>query len=295
MINLDKAHHLIETAIAEFAPDWEVIGECTELTVREPDDWMSGSGSYGVTLQNRLTGALKLVGKRRGAHGTADCARGVSFRVLEAYGERNTDPIVRFLQEIGLVHSGRHRGPSGSRGTTSGPSAARGGRPSPSRSAGAHHSRTPAPGPRSAPPAPSFVPEPPPARTSAERNASSERSAPASERRGRSNGGRRRLKEFLSIRPATLKRMLRRKRRGGDDVEVRGQVMSGSTPVLDLTRVTPTIDVSGKAVRLVLTFADGEGEIVFECNRVVNAEFAGQTGEKALASILAAYGVRQRA
>ena len=89
--------------------------------------------------------------------------------------------------------------------------------------------------------------------------------------------------------------MLGRKRQEGVEVEVRGHVMSGSTPVLDLTRVTPTLSVSGKAVRLMLTFAGGEGEIVFECSRVVHAEFAGQTGEKALASILAAYGVRQLA
>jgi hypothetical protein len=286
MINLDKAQRLIEMAVAEFAPEWEVVGDCTELTVREPDDWMSGSGSYGVTLRNRATGALKLVGKRRAQHGTAGCSRGVSFRVLEAYGERNTDPIVRFLQEIGLAHGARHRGPTGPRMPASNAAPVRGGRPSSSRSAGAHHTRTPVASPRSpglSPPALDPIPS------------RSERGTPAAERRGRSKGGRRRLKEFLSIRPTTLKRMLGRKRRDSDEVEVRGQVISGSTPVLDLARVTPALAVSGKSVRVVLTFAGGEGEIVFECSRVVHAEFAGQTGEKALASILTAYGVRQDA
>ena len=75
MISLDKAERLIQMAVAEFAPEWEMVGDCTELTVREPDDWMSGAGSYGVTLRNRATGALKLVGKRRASHGTAECSR----------------------------------------------------------------------------------------------------------------------------------------------------------------------------------------------------------------------------
>jgi len=88
---------------------------------------------------------------------------------------------------------------------------------------------------------------------------------------------------------------VKRGRSRGADVEVSGRVFTGSSPVLDLTRVTPTLSVNGKAVRLVLSFAGGEGVIVFECSRVVNAEFAGQTGEEALASILSVYGVGQLA
>ena len=291
MLTLGRARHLVERALAEFAPEWEVADDCRELNVREPDDWLSGAGSYGVTLRQRNTGALKVIGKRRGADASAGYCRGVSFRVLEAYNERNTDPIVRFLQEVGIGTSTRPR-PGGSRAATSGASA-RGGR---AASAPSRHAGSPAHRAATAPPARPTVPAPEEETLSSLVSAANAAAVDTAtlDRRGKS-AGRGRLKKFLKLRPAMLKRLVKRGRSRGADVEVSGRVFTGSSPVLDLTRVTPTLSVNGKTVRLVLSFAGGEGVVVFECSRVVNAEFAGQTGEEALASILSVYGVGQLA
>lgn len=103
MLHRDHALSLLRAALREFAPEWEIVGECTEVTLRNPDHWLSGIGTFGGMLRHAPTGALKILGRRAGGEPNAAYHRGVSFLVLEAYAERNTDPIRRYLDELGIL------------------------------------------------------------------------------------------------------------------------------------------------------------------------------------------------
>src|SRR5437773_1721842 len=50
----------------------------------------------------RATGATKVLGRRTGESPHASYHRGISYRVLEAYADRITDPIRRYFEEIGV-------------------------------------------------------------------------------------------------------------------------------------------------------------------------------------------------
>lgn len=103
MLPREEAEQLFSRALQEFAPDWDPVGQMMEVTTRDPEHWLSGIGTFGTVLQHRGTGALKVIGRRAGAGPDATYHRGISFLVLEAYGQRNTDPMRRYLQEIGLA------------------------------------------------------------------------------------------------------------------------------------------------------------------------------------------------
>ena len=105
MVPREDAQRLFERALQEFAPDWEISGELVEVTLRDLHHWLSGIGTFGVTLRDRTTGGLKVLGRRTGPE-DATFHRGISFVVLEAYAERSTDPIWRYLQEIGVARKG---------------------------------------------------------------------------------------------------------------------------------------------------------------------------------------------
>lgn len=110
MLPRDEAQGLFGRALTEFSPDWDPVGQLTEVTTRDPEHWLSGIGTFGIMLQHRSTGALKVLGRRAGAGPGATYHRGISFLVLEAYSQRNTDPIRRYLEEIGLAS--RHASPA---------------------------------------------------------------------------------------------------------------------------------------------------------------------------------------
>ncbi|MGH7391333.1 MAG: hypothetical protein ACREM3_18015 [Candidatus Rokuibacteriota bacterium] len=103
MLPRDEADLLFRRSLAEFAPDWESVDGLTEITVRDRDGWLSGVGTFGVTLHHRKTGAFKVLGRRGGTAPGVTYHRGISFLVLKAYADRNTDPVRRYLQEIGLA------------------------------------------------------------------------------------------------------------------------------------------------------------------------------------------------
>ncbi len=117
MLPLEEAERLLTRALRELAPDWELVGGCVEVTIRDPDHWLSGIGTFGATLRHRASGALKILGRRSGRQPHATYHRGVSFLVLEAYGERNTDPARRYFEEIGLTVRRRSPAPAGYRAT----------------------------------------------------------------------------------------------------------------------------------------------------------------------------------
>jgi hypothetical protein len=108
MLSRDEAHGLLQQALAEFAPDWESMGAVTEVTTRDPQHWLSGIGTFGVMLQHRGSGAVKVLGRRAGDGSSVSYHRGISFLVLQAYNERNLDPLQRYLDEIGVASRSAH-------------------------------------------------------------------------------------------------------------------------------------------------------------------------------------------
>jgi hypothetical protein len=94
---------LLEAALREFGPDWEVASECSPINAGDPDHWPSGTRSFQVTLRHRATGARKILGRRTAGDAAARCHRGIAQLVISAYGERNTDPIRRYFGEIGIA------------------------------------------------------------------------------------------------------------------------------------------------------------------------------------------------
>jgi hypothetical protein len=103
MLPREEAEPLFARALAELASDWEMVGGLVEVNIREPNHWLSGIGTFGATLRHRATGAIKVLGRRSGSEPGATYHRGISFLVLEAYAERNTDPIRRYLEEVGVA------------------------------------------------------------------------------------------------------------------------------------------------------------------------------------------------
>jgi hypothetical protein len=103
MLLPEQVQRLFQLALAEFAPDWELAGPCSELSLHNADHWVSGLGTFGFVLRNRATGGAKVLGWRKGQLPHATYYRGISYRVLEAYADRITDPIRRYFEEIGVV------------------------------------------------------------------------------------------------------------------------------------------------------------------------------------------------
>ncbi len=102
MLTRDDAQRFMVGVLGEFAPDWEPISEVAEVTAQDPNHWLSGAGTFGVILRHRTTHALKVLGRRSGPQ-PATYHRGISHLVLQAYNDRNTDPVRRYLEEIGIA------------------------------------------------------------------------------------------------------------------------------------------------------------------------------------------------
>jgi hypothetical protein len=103
MISRDEARRLLQLALDEFAPQWEIAANPIEITIRDPHHWLSGIGTFGVTLRERSTGATKVLGRRAGPEEGATFHRGLSGLVLQAYFDGSRDPIRRYLGEIGVA------------------------------------------------------------------------------------------------------------------------------------------------------------------------------------------------
>ena len=58
MISRVEARRLLQEALEEFAPRWEISADPIEMTIRDPYHWLSGIGTFGVTLRDRATGAF---------------------------------------------------------------------------------------------------------------------------------------------------------------------------------------------------------------------------------------------
>jgi len=110
MLTRDEAESLLQSVLDEFAPEWDSMGPVNEVTTRDPEHWLSGIGTFGVMLQHRRSGTVKVLGRRAGSVSGSSVSyhRGISFLVLKAYGERNTDPVRRYLDEIGIATHPTH-------------------------------------------------------------------------------------------------------------------------------------------------------------------------------------------
>src|SRR2546425_8336243 len=105
MLSPQSAQGLFTRALAEFAPDWELMVPVSEVSGRDPASWPSGNWTFGATLRHRTTGSIKVLGRRHGGAAGATYHRGLSHLVLQAYGDRNTDPMCRYVEELGIVPS----------------------------------------------------------------------------------------------------------------------------------------------------------------------------------------------
>jgi hypothetical protein len=103
MISPEAARRLFRTALERFASPWEISSDLAEVTVRDPNHWLSGIGTFGATLRDPATGAVKILGRRWAPDEGATYHRGISGLVLEAYLEGTTDPLRRYLEEIGVA------------------------------------------------------------------------------------------------------------------------------------------------------------------------------------------------
>ena len=108
MLLPEQVQRLFQLALVEFAPDWEIAGLAAELSLHNPEHWVSGLGTFGLIVRSRGTGSVKVLGWRTGEIKHATYHRGISYRVLEAYADRITDPIRRYFEEIGIVASSEH-------------------------------------------------------------------------------------------------------------------------------------------------------------------------------------------
>src|SRR5262249_41575358 len=107
MLLPEQVQRLVELALAEFAPEWQVTGLCSELSLHNPDHWVSGLGAFGLILRNRQNRKAKVLGWASGGFRSASYHPGLSYRRLESYADRLTDPIRRYFEEIGLLMPGR--------------------------------------------------------------------------------------------------------------------------------------------------------------------------------------------
>jgi hypothetical protein len=103
MISRDEARRLLRQALEEFAPQWEIVADPAEVTIRDPHHWLSGIGTFGAKLRERTTGSVKVLGRRTGSEEGATFHRGISGLVLEAYLDGSSDPIRRYLHEIDVA------------------------------------------------------------------------------------------------------------------------------------------------------------------------------------------------
>jgi len=90
-------------ALGELAPAWTIVGECSPVDRLDASHWGSGPQSFQVTLRHRVTGHLKVLGRRTSYEPTASLHPAVALSLIGAYRHGNPEPIRRFLEEIGVA------------------------------------------------------------------------------------------------------------------------------------------------------------------------------------------------
>src|SRR6266446_6853432 len=90
-------------ALGEFAPAWTIVGECSAVDRFDASHWGSGPQSFQVMLRHRVTGHLKVLGRRVTYEPSAGLHRAVALSLIEAYRHGNAEPIRQYLEDIGVA------------------------------------------------------------------------------------------------------------------------------------------------------------------------------------------------
>ena len=103
MLSLADLERALALALGEFGPAWKIVGDCAPVDPFDPSHWDSGSQSFQVTLRHRVTGHLKVLGRRVAYEPGASLHRGVALSLIEAYRHGNAEPIRQYLEDIGVA------------------------------------------------------------------------------------------------------------------------------------------------------------------------------------------------
>jgi len=90
-------------ALGEFAEAWTIVGECASVDHFDASHWGSGPQSFQVTLRHRVTGHLKVLGRRVAYEPGASVHPAVALSLVGAYRHGNAEPIRRYFEEIGVA------------------------------------------------------------------------------------------------------------------------------------------------------------------------------------------------
>jgi hypothetical protein len=90
-------------ALGEFAEAWTIVGECSPVDRFDASHWGSGPQSFQVTLRHRVTGYLKVLGRRVTYEPGASVHPPVALSLIGAYRRGNAEPIRRYFEEIGVA------------------------------------------------------------------------------------------------------------------------------------------------------------------------------------------------
>lgn len=96
-------HRALALALGEFAEAWAIVGECAPVDRFDASHWGSGPQSFQVTLRHRVTGHLKVLGRRVAYEPGASVHPAVALSLIGAYRHGNPEPIRRFFEEIGVA------------------------------------------------------------------------------------------------------------------------------------------------------------------------------------------------
>jgi hypothetical protein len=99
-------------ALDEFAPAWTIVGDCAPVDPFDPIHWNSGSRSFQVTLRHRVTGHLKVLGRRIADEPNVSGHPALALSLIGAYRNGNAEPLRRYLEEIGVVPAASTRAPA---------------------------------------------------------------------------------------------------------------------------------------------------------------------------------------
>src|SRR5262245_10584786 len=90
-------------SLGEFAPAWAIVGDCAPVDRADATKWGSAPQSFQVTLCHRVTGHLKLLGRRTTYERGATVHPAVALSLIGAYRHGNSEPIRAYLGEIGVA------------------------------------------------------------------------------------------------------------------------------------------------------------------------------------------------
>jgi hypothetical protein len=90
-------------ALGELAPAWTIVGDCAPVDRFDASHWGSGPLSFQVTLRHRVTGHLKVLGRRTAYEPGATVHPAVALSLIGAYRHGNSEPLRVYLEEVGVA------------------------------------------------------------------------------------------------------------------------------------------------------------------------------------------------